>query len=546
MKSLRIIYVFLLLIAASACKKALDVNTDPASPQKTKPEYLLAPMIAQMAINPAFDYRDAQFNLTQNMGAQTENNAFERHGFSASDTGGALWRMVYISFGLNLEEMITNGEAAGANTLVGIGLAMKAWGYQLLTDSHGPVILDEAFKDQLKFAYQDQPEVYAKVRLWCQQALVALNKPDVGDYSNFLRNADQLFGGDKAKWRKFIYAVLATQYSHLTSKNDFKTRYADSVVKYVDLSFAAASEDPTIGFAGNFPYSSTTAPGDANPLSVFAGIFGAAGSGRIGQPIVNYLCGGVRGTPTVDPKSSTDPRLTRMINPMVTTSTATNGVYRGVVATRGDLPTTKTIPHVFGIATATAQALFPGKYLFGQGAAANDKPRFPLFSYSQLQFAKSEALFLKGDKAGALTSYTNGIRGHMDFVNLYGRNGLVQAPAITPAEITAYMASNEVVKTAGDLTLADIMGQKYIAQWGWAGQEQWCDLRKHHYSPDVFRQFKQLESSEFFPSTPGKYAYRIRPRYNSEYIFNIAEIRKWGADKNEYTTLETWFSLPDQ
>ncbi|MCY1519706.1 Starch-binding associating with outer membrane [compost metagenome] len=303
----------------------------------------------------------------------------------------------------------------------------------------------------------------------------------------------------------------------------------------MDLSFAAASEDAAISFNGN-----TSA--DANPISVLGNYLGTL---RIGQPIVNYLTGGVRGVPPTSPTSSIDPRLTRMVNPMSTpTVPATNGVYKGVIATKGDVPATKTIVSPYGGVTNTTATPFPGKYIFGQGVASVDKPRYPLFSYSQLQFAKAEALFIKGDKGGAYTAYRNGITGHMDFVNLYGRNGTVVAPAITSAEITAYMTSSEVAQSATDLTIADIMGQKYIAQWGWAGQEQWCDLRKYHYDPTVFTQFKQLEPSEFYVTSNPRYAYRIRPRYNSEYLWNIAELKRLGGFDADYTNKETWFSLP--
>lgn len=539
MKYFKIICLFSLLLINSGCKKWLDVNSDPATPQKTQPEFLLAPIIARMAIDYATDYRDATSKLTQQLGSQAARSTFETQGFTSSDAGGMMWRFVYIDAGLNLEEMIKNSEAKGGNSLAGIGYAIKAWGYQILTEMHGPIVLDEAFKDQLTFRYQDQPEVYPKVREWCYQALAALNKPDVGDYTTILRNTDFMYAGDRNKWKKFVYALLAQQYSHFTNKPEFASSYADSVVKYVDLSFASSAEDATIGFSG-------ASAADANPLSVTGAFLGSTANGIIGQPIVSYLTGGVRGTPATNPTSSIDPRLTRMINPMVTpTVPATNGVYRGVVATKGDLPTTKTIPFAYGTAVPTATAPFPGKYIFGQGLATVDKSRMPMITYSQLQFAKAEALLLKGDRNGAYAAYRNGITGHMDFVNLYGRNGVVVAPAITTAEITAYMTSSEVAQSAADLTIADIMGQKYIAQWGWAAQEQWTDLRKWHFDPTIFRQFRQLEQSEFFNPSVQRYAYRLRPRFNSEYMWNKVELDRWGANLPTYTNEEMWFSLPN-
>ena len=549
MKYIKITCLLALVLSATGCKKLLDINSDPASPQTSRAEFYLAPIIANMAIGSGSDMASVQLKYTQNIGDQTANGTAERHGYLTSDGfGGVMWRFVYINAGVNLEDMMTKAKASGNNTLVGIAYAIKAWGFQFLTDSHGPIILNEAFKDQLYFTYQDQPEVYAQVREWAALSVKYLDMPDDADYYALLKANDYLFGRSvtgnltdyKARWKKFTYAVLATQYSHLINKADFNGKFADSVVKYVDLSFGGtvlnASEDATIGYDG-------TNTSNSNPFSTVGNYLGTA---RVGQPIVNYLTGGVRGTPTVDAKTSLDPRLTRMINPMVTTTVPlTNGVYRGVAATRGDIPTTKTIPGVYGIATPTTAVPNPGKYIFGQGTDANT--RFPLFSYAQLQFAKAEALFRKGDLGGAWIAYDRGIRGHMDFVNRYGRNGSTVAPAITSAEITAYMASAEVAQNAASLTIADIMGQKYIAQWGWAAQEQWSDLRKYHYDPLVFTQFKQLETSEAFFLKNGapQYAYRLRPRFNSEYVWNIKELEKWGATKNDYAYQELWFSLPD-
>jgi hypothetical protein len=205
----------------------------------------------------------------------------------------------------------------------------------------------------------------------------------------------------------------------------------------------------------------------------------------------------------------------------------------------GDAASVKTIPLMLGSVAGTTAAPFPGKYIFSNTA------RCPIMTYSQLQFAKAEALFIKGNKAGAYTAYRNGITGHMDFINLYGRNGTPAAATITAAEITAYLTSSEVAQSAADLTIADIMGQKYIAQWGWAGMEQWTDLRKYHYDPTIFKTFKQLDANQFYPNNGGaKYAYRLRPRYNSEYIWNRPELEKWGALSTSYHTQETWFSLP--
>jgi len=515
----------------TGCKKYLDINTNPAIPQEAKPELLLAPIIYQMTNGTAQDYR-VVWKITQNMAGTSTDAAsivYEKHGYvGLSDVGGVIWRMTYADLGLNLENMINDGLANKKYEYVGIGYAIKAWAYQMCTDMYGPIILDDAFKPGLlSFTYQDQPDVYSKVREWSQLSIKYLNMESPISYASALSSVsgDGIYKGDKAKWKKFVYGLLALQYGHLVNKPEFRASYADSVAKYADLSFTNESESATVNFTASIA-------DDANPLGPLVGNLTASTTyyGRPTTTILNYLTGGVRGTATPDATSSVDPRLTRMLPS--STATATKGVFQGVQPTHGS--NTLTVPIVYG-ALPTGSTSYSGKYIF------SDAARYPIMTYSQLQFIKSEAMFLKGNTGAAYTAYINAIKGHMDFYNKYGQSKTPD-PQITEAEITAYLASSEVAKSGTDLKISDIMGQKYIAQWGWAGLETWCDLRKYHYDPMVFRTYYQLTGDELYDQNGGKYAYRFRPRYNSEYAWNASELEKWGGLKNDYMTLETWFS----
>jgi hypothetical protein len=535
MKKLYILSTLAVLLLTAGCKKYLDINTNPAVPQVAKAEVLLAPIIFQMTNGTAQDYR-VVWKITQNMaGTSTDNGSlvYEKHGYAAlSDVGGVIWRMTYADLGLNLETMINDGLENKKYEYVAIGYAIKAWAYQMCTDMYGPIILDDAFKPNLmSFTYQDQPDVYAKVREWGQLSLKYLNMESPVSYAAVLASVsgDGIYRGDKAKWRKFIYGLYALQYSHLRNKAQFRTAYADSVVKYTDLSFSSEAESATVNFTG-------TSVDDSNPLGPLQGLLSASTTyyGRPTTTILGYLTGGVRGTPVPDSKTSADPRLSRMLPSSIVP--ATLGVYQGVQPTQGS--TTPTVPIVYGALPAGTTA-YTGKYIF------SDAARYPIMTYSQLQFTKAEAQLVKGNTADAYTSYIKGIRGHMDFYNQYGRASKTPDPAISEADITAYLASSEVARNAAALNIADIMGQKYIAQWGWAGLETWCDLRKYHYDPLVFRTFYQFSGGDYFESNNGRYAYRFRPRYNSEYAWNAKELAKWGGLKNDYMTQETWFSLPN-
>lgn len=535
MKYIYRLSIVVLFFSFTGCKKYLDINTNPSVPQEAKAELLLAPIEYQMANGTSQDYRII-WKITQDMeGTSTDASSlnFEKHGFNpSSDVGGVIWRMTYVNLGLNLENMIKDAVDNDKYEYAGIGYAIKAWALQQTTDMHGPIILDEAYDPtRLSFPYHDQPDVYVKVREYGNMAIKYLNMTSPVDYSNVLASVsgDGIYKGDKAKWKKFVYALFALQYSHLRNKVDFGSKYADSVTKYVDLSFVDESESATVFFTA-------TSDNDSNPLGPQFGYLASSITyyGRPGIPILNYLTGGLRGNATPDTTASIDPRLSRMLPS--STAAATLGVYQAI--TPGTGFNTPRVPLVYGSIPSGAFA-YSGRFIFADAA------RYPLMTYSQLQLAKAEALLVKGNSSGAFTAYVNGIKGHMDFCNRYGRSYPSPQPVISSTETEAYLASNDVAKDASTLTIPDIMGQKYIVQWGWAAMEQWCDLRKYHYDPAVYRQYYQLTPGELVSYNKGKYAYRIRPRFNSEYVWNSAELDKWGGLDADYMTKETWFSLPN-
>ena len=87
-----------------------------------------------------------------------------------------------------------------------------------------------------------------------------------------------------------------------------------------------------------------------------------------------------------------------------------------------------------------------------------------------------------------------------------------------------------------------ILLQKFMALWGYGFDETWFDLRKDKYSSAVFTGFKLPDV--LFPDNQGKPAYRFRPRYNSEYLWNIESLRAIGGLDPDYHTKEVWFVNP--
>ncbi|WP_398454567.1 SusD/RagB family nutrient-binding outer membrane lipoprotein [Sphingobacterium thalpophilum] len=108
-----------------------------------------------------------------------------------------------------------------------------------------------------------------------------------------------------------------------------------------------------------------------------------------------------------------------------------------------------------------------------------------LLCYHEMCFIKAEALFRKGDRAGALQAYKAGIRAHMEAMNVKLKSypQIRGKESISESEISSFLNSKAVAQSAGELTMAKIMQQKQIAM-SYTVQN-WNDMRRFNYSaPD--------------------------------------------------------------
>jgi hypothetical protein len=189
---------------------------------------------------------------------------------------------------------------------------------------------------------------------------------------------------------------------------------------------------------------------------------------------------------------------------------------------------------------ATPATGSPSRFIFA------DRSKIPAMTYAELQFIKAEAALKMGNQATALTAYTNGIRSHFQFVN--DRSAEAGNPnAITTATRDSFLASPNIVPAT--LTLSHIMSQKFIALWGWGHNELWMDMRRYHYqdvdvvsTTQVFRGF--TPPTTLYADNVGKIVERIRPRFNSEYVWNRDALSAIHGLDTDYHTRELWITQP--
>ncbi|HQR91811.1 MAG TPA: SusD/RagB family nutrient-binding outer membrane lipoprotein [Sediminibacterium sp.] len=452
---------------------------------------------------------------------------------TASDNTGLVWAMHYYGIGANAKFIISRGIQQEKWDYVGVAHAIFAYSWLTLTEEYGEVILRQAFDgSRSTFEYNTQSDVYDSVRIMCDNAITYLNRTDGKVSPANLKLGDAFFlGGDVAKWKKFVYAIKARTFAHLSNKAIYGSRgYADSVIKYTDLSVSTNAENATQRWSG----------GNFSGTNNYYGPFrGNIGSIRQSAFIANLLSG----TSTESPFAGVfDPRTPYLINEN------TNKTYKGVVpnlGTSGLAIADRPLTFWRQVFTSTTSAVpDSGRYIF------NNLAPFPVLTAAEVQFMKAEAAFRKGDKALALAAYTKGINMSFDLLVSEYQARIPGNLRITDATRNAYFANTKVIPaTPAGLTMTMIMLQKYIALYGYGFNETWTDLRRFHYTDLDPATGKQVYAGFQLPSTltifnNGKPVYRARPRYNSEYLYNIPNLQLIGALASDYHTKEHWFSQP--
>ena len=510
------------LSLSASCKNFLDVNENPNAPQVVSANLYLAPMLHWMVTSPQFDARFVGRYTQEWTLTGLSLSTWDRMGYDpSSDNGAQQWRDVYWTLGQNLVDMTTKAEAEQRWDLLGVGYVLKAWGWQVTTDLHGEIIVKEAI-DQSKFSfnYDSQEFAYTEIQRLLNKAIELLQRTDGAVDQTYLARTDKIYGGDRTKWLKLAYGMLALNLNHYSRKSTYKPA---EVIAAANKSFLSNADDPLLAYPGT----------QNDDISFYGRTRGNWNAYRQTQFVTNLMNGTAFG-------GAVDPRMTRMLSP------SPDGLYRGLdvnVVGFGALTTAQQPNNFYGYA-GTGGLQLPGRYTF------DDKAKLPVMTYAQVQFIKAEASYKLGDKAGALQAYTNGISAHLDFVNARNSDNGQAATQITAAEKSAFLANPNIVPTTPDrLTLTQIMSQKYIALWGWGHNEIWMDLRRYNYTDidpasgvQVYPGF--TPPTTLYPDNGGKIAQRIRPRFNSEYVWNRPGLDAIGGLALDYHTKPLWITQP--
>ena len=229
-----------------------------------------------------------------------------------------------------------------------------------------------------------------------------------------------------------------------------------------------------------------------------------------------------------------------------------------------------------------------GRWLYSNGAP------YVLTTYAELLFDLAEVQFKYGSKADAFETWKKAIAADMEFSAKY-----IQKESLATVGGKVYHQGDKVDQATfkamaqeylngpfvaglpmSEFSLSHIMMQKYIALFPWGASEVWVDLRKYHYDiaytgdvpklgngwdktlinqkrdEDATKVYKgfylapanvQSRRSAYNEKNNGAPCYRLRPRYNSEYMWNLNNLKALKpipGDADDYQCSIPWFAYP--
>ena len=629
-KFLYIIATIMMALSTTSCDDFLDVNKNTDAPDYVE-GYLYLAGIQQAYYGIYFDLR-ALCPLTQMMGTSSYTSFANNYYSKASDAGGEAWRMVYWNQGMNLENMINQSEAAENWTLAGIGYAIKAYSWDFLTKVNGEAPMKQAFvPGLLSHEYDYQDAIYDQVRVWAKKAIECLEKEDKTNYGTRISQNDYIYGGDKAKWIKFAYAVIARNLASLTNKNDFKQKYYDEFIDACNKAFASNDDNALVKITGGgadaaqSAYNNFWGPYRGNLSNSYWQHDFAVQTMTGTMPLYNEE--GTKITHTIIVKNDkgedveqTHPRFPYELaekqiicdtleevghfdpRPLLKLGTASGNDTTGVKDPKlfrkyyfkGSGFTSATGPigqaeNFWGRTEAVTDAKDgEGRWLYSNGAP------YVLTTYAELLFDLAEVQFKYGSKADAFETWKKAIAADMEFSAKY-----IQKESLVTVGGKVYHQGDKVDQATfkamaqeylngpfvaglpmSEFSLSHIMMQKYIALFPWGASEVWVDLRKYHFDiaytgdvpsfgngwdktlinqkrdDDATKVYKgfylapanvQGRRSAYNERNNGAPCYRLRPRYNSEYMWNLNNLKALKpipGDADDYQCSIPWFAYP--
>lgn len=445
-KSTYIILIALTAVSLVSCSDDyFDVNSSETAPTTTslEPQFRIKGAIENTTGTAQYRGVREVLGIVQ-YGSQNVADYYSETWSNEMTTGRYfLWQNAYVYALPNTADLIVLGEKHNAPHFTAVGKILRAYIFGMTTDQYGDIVTDQTYDGEssmnLTPEFVTQENVYAKIFELLDQAIDELGQPSEIELNQ--EGGDVLYQGNIEQWIKFAKAIKARYLNHLSKKSTYDP---DQIIELCEQSFASNLDNALVQFPGG------EAENSNQPFSAEG--YGSSRFDFFSDFFVELLKNPLSAAVPVQ-----DPRL-----PIIVPE-AVNGGYHGVVTGRG------------------LNGLPAEDFSVGNGGfytSANSSTY--MMTYSEVKFIEAEARFRKGDLSGAYTALMLGVQADLEKLGVPG------------SEIAAYMASLETEIGSANITLSDIMVQKYIANM--LNPETWVDMRRMDYSSTIYPGLKRPEN----------------------------------------------------
>jgi hypothetical protein len=443
------------LLAFSSCQKWMDINKDGDRIAETAAPIDL--LLTNVTVNTGFAggsdlYRYSNLIMQhfsgQTTGGETQTQQYEKYLIQSSDVNN-LWGTAYATTLNDCEVIIRLANAQNLPYYRGVAKLLKAFNYQQLVDAFGDVPFSETQQTSANTSpkYDAGATIYTSLLSMIDEAITDLNTTSAsiapGTNSTIYSGA---FSTTKANWIKFgntLKLRLLIHYSKL-NKADCVAKI-NALIATSGVTFFASNTD-------NFEMPFFNVTNRQNPIHQFE-------INRTNYMFPNkFLVGAMN--------AKADPRRPFFFTAFPFGSTTYVGALAADPASQ---KYSRIHTYLRGVGTGgTAKADGSLDPLPATGGILYDgtAPQ-RLLTFAEYNFIRAEAA-LYGATGDAQAFFTAGITASM------------QAAGVAAGDITTYLTANGTLTGTADQKLAQIIGEKYVANYG-VPMEAWSDWRRTGY-----------------------------------------------------------------
>lgn len=505
-----ILVIMAIWLGVSGCDDFLGDNRDPDAVDKVPVDQIMPVVLFYTALQ-NFDHAEYGNYLAQSITtagrSQTGSFAYRSGWEFLGMNRHPQWRRHFYDVGSNANELIKFAEEENSVNYLALTRLLRLMSVQQTTDVFGDMPLTQAYKSSSP-AYDTQASIYEWMEAEADALIALFDNPDVQKATNRPMDVkvDRVFAGDMNKWKQLVYAVKARILLRKIPNLSNNVATCNQIIAAAELALNGWS-DPRYKFDGGSSVEKNNMWGRNNkPVNSWESrqndLNGAIPTRFFMESMLGY-------NPNTD--QSVDPRLPYLMEKRP------DGT--GVVKYRY-------LESNIGMPASHKIEWYPDMY---KNAMASDTSTIIFITRGELHFIVSEAAFWGGDKTKAVEHLKHGIRYHMN---------RLQVPA---SEINDFINNPNLVPGTSNITISDIMKQKYIAMY--MQPELWNDVRRYGYSNEL--NDRKYDNTIVYPglrrphnlyeaywSGAESWIQRLNYDPETEEKYNLKELVRLGAYRN--------------